>query len=220
MGMLAQIPNLLALNLSFVDKRSNVLYINSTYRQFETILSLNKTTGGWAQCALFVAMRYKTKNLVYGAMIGALYAALCFLQNALIPNSASFVIQFRAAEALCVLAMFTPAAIPGLTIGCVLFNLCMAGALPWDVPLGGFATLLAAWGTYATRKWTIKGFPVIALVLPAITNGFLIGWELTAFIGDAFWINALYVAIGELAVLFTLGNVLYFAIKRRRLLEK
>lgn len=153
-------------------------------------------------------------------MIGALYAALCFLQNALIPNSASFVIQFRAAEALCVLAMFTPAAIPGLTIGCVLFNLCMAGSLPWDAPLGGLATLLAAWVTYATRKWTIKGYPIIAMVMPAVTNAVLIGWELSVFIGGGFWINALYVAIGELAVLFTLGTTLYYAIKRRRLLEK
>lgn len=118
------------------------------------------------------------------------------------------------------LAAFTPAAIPGLTIGCMLFNLCMAGALPWDVPLGGLATFLAAWGTYATRKWTVKGFPVIALVLPALTNAVLIGWELTVFIGDAYWINALYVAIGELAVLFTLGTALYYAIKRRKLLEK
>ena len=153
-------------------------------------------------------------------MIGALYAALCFLQNALIPNSANFAIQFRAAEAMCVLAMFTPAAIPGLTIGCVLFNLCMAGSLPWDAPLGGLATLLAAWGTYATRSWTVKGYPVIALILPALTNGILIGWELSVFVGGGFWINALYVAIGELAVLFTVGTALYYTIKRRRLLEK
>ena len=168
----------------------------------------------------FATMRNKTRNLVLGAMIGALYAALCFLQNILIPNSANFAIQFRAAEAMCVLAMFTPAAIPGLTIGCVLFNLCMAGSLPWDAPLGGLATLLAAWGTYATRKWTIKGYPVIALILPALTNAVLIGWELTVFIGQAFWLNALFVAIGELAVLFTLGTALYYTIKRRRLLEK
>lgn len=153
-------------------------------------------------------------------MIAALYAALCFLQNALIPNSASFVIQFRAAEALCIFAMFTPAAIPGLTIGCMLFNLCMAGALPWDVPLGGLATFLAAWGTYATRKWTVKGVPVIALILPALTNAILIGWELSVFIGGGFWINGLYVAIGELAVQLTLGLILYFTIKRRKLLAK
>jgi uncharacterized membrane protein len=118
---------------------------------------------------------------------------------------------------MCVLAMFTPAAIPGLTIGCVLFNLCMAGSLPWDAPLGGLATLLAAWGTYATRKWTIKGYPVIALLLPAVTNAVLIGWELCVFIGGGFWINALFVAIGEVAVLGTLGWLRYATIRKRKL---
>lgn len=129
-------------------------------------------------------------------------------------------IQFRVAEALCVLAMFTPAAIPGLTVGCVLFNLCMAGTLPLDAPIGGLATLLAAWGSYLIRNVTIKGFPLIGLMLPAVTNGLLIGWELDFFFETGFWVNALYVAIGELVVLLTLGTVLYYAIKRRRLLEK
>ena len=191
-------------------------------RQFETILSINKTKGkrGWAHCVHFVIMRNKTRNLVYGAMIGALYAALCFLQNALIPNSASFVIQFRAAEALSILALFTPAAIPGLTIGCILFNLSVVGALPWDVPLGGLATFLAAWGSWITRKWTIKGYPIIAILLPAVTNAVLIGWELAVFIGGGFWINAMYVAVGELAVMLTLGSVLYYTIKRYPVLVK
>ncbi len=164
-------------------------------------------------------MKKKTRDLVYGALIGALYTVLCYMQNLLFPDSASFVIQFRAAEALCVLAFFTPAAIPGLTVGCVLFNLCMAGALPWDVPLGGLATLLAAWGMYGVRKVTIKGYPVLGMLFPALTNGLLIGWELAVFIGGGFWFNALCVAIGELAVLLSLGSLLYYTIKRRRLLE-
>lgn len=164
-------------------------------------------------------MREKTKNTVYGALIAALYAALCYAQNILIPNSASFAIQFRAAEALCVLAFFTPAAIPGLTVGCVIFNLSAVGALPWDVPLGGLATLLAAWGMRATRKLTVKGYPVLGMLLPALTNAMFIGWELAVFIGGGFWINALYVAIGEVAVLLTLGTTLFYALKSRHLLE-
>lgn len=164
-------------------------------------------------------MRKKTRDLVYGALIGALYAVLCYVQNVVFPDSASFVIQFRAAEALCVLAFFTPAAIPGLTVGCVLFNLCMAGALPWDVPLGGLATLLAAWGMYGVRKVTIKGYPFLGMLFPALTNGLLIGWELAVFIGGGFWFNALCVAVGELAVLLSLGSLLYYTIKKRRLLE-
>lgn len=165
-------------------------------------------------------MRAKTKNLVYGALIAALYTALCYGQNILIPNSASFAIQFRVAEALCVLAFFTSAAIPGLTVGCVLFNLSAAGTLPLDVPLGGLATLLAAWGMYASRNITVKGYPLLGMLMPAITNAILIGWELRLFIGGGFWINALYVAIGEVVVLLSLGTALFYAIKTRGLLDK
>lgn len=165
-------------------------------------------------------MRRKSREIVYSAIIAALYAVLCYMQNVLVPNSASFAIQFRAAEALCVLAFFTPAAVSGLTVGCVLFNLSAAGSLPLDVPLGGLATLLAAWAMYATRKLTVKGYPLLGMLMPAVTNAILIGWELDLFIGGGFWINALYVAIGELAVLLTLGTALFYAIKSRRLLDK
>ena len=85
----------------------------------------------------------KTKNITQAAIIGAMYFALTHLQNFLVPNSATWTIQFRASEALCVLAFFTPAAIPGLTIGCLLFNLSFAGALPLDWLVGSFATYLA-----------------------------------------------------------------------------
>ena len=74
----------------------------------------------------------KTQNITHAAIIGAMYFALTHLQNFLVPGSTSMAIQFRASEALCVLALFTPAAIPGLTIGCLLFNLSFAGALPLD----------------------------------------------------------------------------------------
>ena len=153
-------------------------------------------------------------------MIAAIYATICYLQNILIPNSQNFIIQFRAAEALSILALFTPAAIPGLTIGCILFNLSVVGALPWDAPLGGLATFLAAWGSWITRKWAIKGYPIIAILLPAVTNAVLIGWELAVFIDGGFWINAMYVAVGELAVMLTLGSVLYYTIKRYPVLVK
>jgi uncharacterized membrane protein len=77
-------------------------------------------------------MRRKTRFITHAALIGAMYFALTHLQNLLLPGSASWTIQFRVSEALCVLAFFTPAAIPGLTIGCLLFNLSFAGALPLD----------------------------------------------------------------------------------------
>ena len=162
----------------------------------------------------------KSRFLAHGAMIAALYAALTYLQNLLIPGSASWAIQFRASEALCVLALFTPAAIPGLTVGCVLFNLSYAGALPLDVPVGGLATFLAVAGMYGLRKVTVKGYPLPAMFLPAVTNAFLVGWELSVYIGGGFGLNALYVAIGEAAVLLTLGTALYYALRTRGLYKR
>ena len=126
-------------------------------------------------------------------------------------------IQFRASEALCVLAFFTPAAIPGLSIGCLLFNITYGAALPLDFLVGTLASLLAAAGMWATRKVTIGKLPVPGLLMPAITNAVLVGWELSVYIGGGFGINALYVAIGEAAVLLTLGVLLYAAMKNRGL---
>ena len=159
----------------------------------------------------------KSRFIASGALIGALYVALTHLQNALIPGSATWAIQFRASEALCVLALLTPGAIPGLTLGCLLFNISFAGALPLDFLVGSLATLLATAGMYALRKMTVKGYPLIGMLLPAVTNALLVGWELTVYVGGGFWLNALYVAIGELAVLLTLGTALYYALRSRKL---
>lgn len=162
-------------------------------------------------------MGRKTRLLVQGAMIAALYAVLTHLQNLLVPDSATWAIQFRISEALCVLAFFTPAAVPGLALGCLVFNLSYAGALPLDFLVGSLASLLAAAAMWLTRRITVKGLPLLGLLMPALCNALLVGWELTVYIGDGFWLNALYVAIGEAAVLLTLGTALYFAIKTRRL---
>ena len=162
-------------------------------------------------------MRKHIRYLTHSALLAAMYAALTYLQNMLIPNSASWAIQFRASEALCVLAFFTPAAIPGLAAGCLIFNLSSTGALPLDPVLGTAASALAAAAMWLTRKWTVKGFPLPGLLMPAVFNALLIGWELTVFVGSSFWLNAFYVAIGEIAVLFTLGAALYYTMKRRNL---
>lgn len=161
-------------------------------------------------------MQKNIKFLTFGAMIAALYVVLTYAQNLLFPDSTSMAIQFRASEALCVLALFTPAAIPGMTIGCLLFNLSNAQALPLDFVVGTLASLLAVAGMWLTRKVTVKGYPLLAMVLPALTNSLLVGWELTVYIGGGFALNALYVALGELGVLLTLGTVLFYAMKARK----
>ena len=162
-------------------------------------------------------MDKKTKKLVQAAAIAALYVVLTHLQNIILPNSTTAAIQCRLSEALMVLAFFTPAAIPGLTLGCLVFNLTSGAALPLDFLVGSLATFLAASGMRRSRNLTIRGLPVPGLVMPALTNALLVGWELNVYIGGGFWFNAIGVAIGELIVLFTAGAVLYSALRRRRL---
>lgn len=162
-------------------------------------------------------MNRNTRFLAHAALIAALYAALTYLQNLLIPGSASWAIQFRASEALCVLAFFTPAAVPGLAVGCLLFNLTFAGALPLDFLVGTAASFFAALAMWLTRKLTLKGYPLPGLLMPAVFNAVLVGWELAFYIGGGFWLNAAYVAIGEAAVLLTLGSALYYTLKLRHL---
>ena len=196
-----------------------------------TILSVNKTRDRWAQCACFVFMgadcahfllqvifmKRRPRFLAQAAIIAALYVVLTHFQNLLLPNSASFAIQLRLSEALCVLAFFTPAAVAGLPVGCMIFNLTFAGALPLDFLVGALATYLAAQVMWWLRKVTVKGLPLLGLLMPALTNAILVGWELTAYIGGGFWLNALYVAIGEAIVLLIPGAALYTATKKRRL---
>ena len=164
--------------------------------------------------------RSPARFLAYAAIIAALYVVLTYLQNFLIPDSATWAVQFRASEALCVLALFTPAAIPGLSLGCLLFNLSNAGALPLDFLVGTLATALATAVMWLTRKVTVKGYPLLGMLMPAIANAVLVGWELTVYIGGGFLLNAVYVAIGEAVVLLVLGTALYYALKKRGLDNK
>ena len=156
-------------------------------------------------------MRNKAKNLTHGALIAAAYVTLAHLQNILLPGSASAMLQVRVAEVLCIFAFFSPAAIPGLSIGCFLFNLTSGAALPLDMLIGTTATALAAGGMYFLRNKPYLGF-----FLPAIFNGSLVGWELSVYIGGGFWMNAAYVALGEILAM-ALSVPLYFAVKKHRL---
>ena len=162
-------------------------------------------------------MHNHSRFLAHAAIIAALYAVLTHLQNILLPGSATWAIQMRMSEALCVLAFFTPAAAMGLAVGCLVFNLTFAAALPLDFLIGTIATYLAAKIMWWTRDWKVQKLPLFGMLMPALTNAFLVGWELTVYIGGGFWINALYVAIGEALVLLTAGTILYFAMKRRNL---
>ena len=159
-------------------------------------------------------MKNKSRMLTQGAIIAALYAVLTHAQNLLLPGSATWAIQMRVSECMCVLALFTPSAIWGLGVGCFLFNIMYAGALPLDWLIGPAATILATGAMYFCRNVKIKSFPLLALAMPAIFNAVLVGWELSVYIGGAFWINSLYVAAGEAIVLYTLGTALYYVVQK------
>ena len=154
-------------------------------------------------------MRSKSRFLTHAAVIAAAYVALTHMQNLLLPGSASWAIQLRISEALCVLAFFTPAAIPGLALGCLLFNLTSGVGLPLDFALGTLATVLSVGSMWFLRRQVFLG-----LMMPAIFNGLLVGWELTIYFGGGFWFNCACVAAGEAIVLLTFGVVLYRAIQK------
>ena len=162
-------------------------------------------------------MKKHTQTLAHAALIAALYAVLTHLQNILLPGSATWAIQMRLSEAMCILAFFTPAAALGLSVGCLVFNLTFAAALPLDFLVGSLATYIAAKGMWLSRNVTVKGYPLLGMLMPALSNGLLVGWELSVYIGGGFWINAVYVAIGEAIVLLSLGTLLYLAMRKRNL---
>ena len=148
-------------------------------------------------------------------MIAALYVILTWVLG----DFAYGPIQFRIAECMVVLPFFFPIATAGLTVGCFLANL-LSTVGPLDLVLGTLATALACGTMWLTRKLTIKNYPLPAILCPAIWNALLVGWELQLYFGGGFWLNALYVAIGELVVLLIPGSILWGAIRARRLEER
>lgn len=160
--------------------------------------------------------------LVQAGIIAALYAAMTYL--ALMMNLAYGNVQFRISEALTVLAFFTPAAVPGLTIGCFIGNLGSPFGIV-DVIFGTMATFAAAQLGWWLRKITVKGFPIFIPLLPVISNAVIVGAEIAYFLPEGFsWLgygaSALSVGIDEAAVCFALGVPLLLALKKSEAASK
>lgn len=164
----------------------------------------------------------KILNLVHGALIAAVYAAATYLSAGL--GIAYGPIQFRFSEALTVLSLFTPAAVPGLTIGCIIGNLSSPFGM-WDIVFGSLATLLAALLARKLRNVKIKGLPLLSIVMPVIFNALIVGAEITLLLPTdeanltAFTVAALEVGAGELAVCLAGGIPLYYALKKTRIFK-
>ncbi len=155
----------------------------------------------------------KVTMITQGAIIAALYVVLTMLANAM--GLANYAIQVRFSEALCILPYFTVAAIPGLTVGCLISNM-LTGAMVWDVLFGSLATLIGAIGTYLLRK-----NKVLMMLPPVIANAAIVpfvlryGYGITWMFHDVEWsipYFAVTVAIGEIISVCGLGGVLFKAL--------
>ena len=146
----------------------------------------------------------KTMFIVRSAVIAALYAALTL---ALYPISFGAV-QFRVSEALTLLPIVMPEAIPGLFVGCLVSNL-IGSATPWDIIFGSLATLIAAILTYATRRNKI-----LAAFWPVLCNTVIVGLVLALTLDLPVFLTMGEVGLGELAVVYTVGMAMLAALKR------
>ena len=152
--------------------------------------------------------RNNTLKLAVGAVIAALYVVLTVLAAQF--NLASGAIQVRFSEALTIMPVFTAAAVPGLTIGCVLANL-LTGCAAWDVVFGSLATLIGAVGTRL-----LKNKPLLAWIPPVLSNMAIIPIILIKVYGvpDAWWFLLLTVGAGEIISCGVLGLLLHRALSR------
>lgn len=141
-------------------------------------------------------------KITQGAMIAALYVVLTWVANVL--GLANGAIQVRFSEALCILPVFTPAAIPGLFVGCLLANI-LNGCVIWDIIFGSLATLIGAFGTYFLKKTKF-----VFTLPPVIANAVIVPFVLRyAYgVGDAHWYLVATVAAGEIISVCILGLIL------------
>ncbi|MDD4124402.1 MAG: QueT transporter family protein [Eubacteriales bacterium] len=155
--------------------------------------------------------KIKINTIAMAALIAALYVVFTYL-SFLFGLSGTNMIQLRISEALCILAAYTPAAIPGLTIGCVLANL-LTGSLLWDVVFGSFATFIGAAFTYFFRKRKYA-----ASLPPIIANTLIVPFILMYVYGmpDGWTILALCVFTGEIISCGVLGTMLVWMFEKTK----
>lgn len=172
-------------------------------------------------------MKSKTKSkisyIITASLIAALYAGLTYLSNAF--GLAYGPIQLRISEVLTILPVFTPAAIPGLTVGCFIANIGSFNIA--DMVFGTIATLCAALLTYIFKNIMIKGIPILAFFPPVIVNALVIGLEIELFFltPDVFsmWgfvIAGLEVGLGQLIVCYAFGIPFYLICKKNKIFQR
>ena len=152
----------------------------------------------------------RVRFMTQAAMIAAIYVVLTIFISAF--NLASGAIQIRISEALTILPAFTPAAIPGLFIGCLISNLITGAMLP-DIIFGSLATLLGALGSYFVRKWK-WAVPVPPILSNMIIIPFVLAYAYHIPGGIPYFM--LTIGIGEVLSCGVLGMILYGTIAKYR----
>ena len=154
-----------------------------------------------------------TRSLCLSAIIAALYAALTLGFQAISYGA----VQFRVSEAMTLLPILFPEAIPGLTVGCLISNLFNPmGATIYDIVFGTLATFLAALLT-----WRIKGNIWLRALPPVVCNAVIVGLVLTYAYGiDVLWMNMFTVGLGEAVVCYVLGIPLIRLLQKQSFLKK
>lgn len=161
-----------------------------------------------------------TLFITQAAVIAALYVALTYISSAM--GLAYNSVQFRLSEILTVLPVFTPAAIPGLTLGCFLANISSPFGII-DILCGTLATFLASVVTYTVRNITLKGMPVLATIPPVLFNALIIGleiWYLEGKLPEIFFISALQVGAGQAVMCIVAGLAFIRAVKKTKIFER
>ena len=149
----------------------------------------------------------KVLRITQGAVIAALYVVLT-----LVFAPISFgPVQVRIAEALCILPMFTPAAIPGLVIGCLIANL-IGGGIMLDVIFGSIATLIGAVFGYMLRsnRWLV---PLPAIIANTLIVPFVLRYGYGV-VDIAIPVLMFQIMVGEIAGCFVLGEILCTALQK------
>ena len=150
----------------------------------------------------------RIKPICQGGIIAALYLALTLLANAL--GLANYAVQVRFSESLTILPYFTPAAVPGLFVGCLLSNILTGCALP-DIIFGSLATLIGAAATYMLRNKSKWLAPLPAIVSNAIIVPFVL---LYAYGIEPLWFSFVTVTAGEIISCGVLGMLLLNALRK------
>ena len=148
-------------------------------------------------------------------MIAACYVVLTYVANLL--GLANGAIQFRISEALCILPIFLPEAVPGLFIGCLISNLITAGN-PFDIVFGALATLIGAYGAWLLRKMPTK--LLWLATIPTVLANMLIVPPILIFaygVNDAYLWLVLTVGIGEVVCAAIGGSILGYSLKKSKI---